>query len=1503
MASESGWETIVPSNKAEPTKDTGGWETVSKPAAKDSGIADSFKAGGEAFVRSLPATGGFWAGSAAGAAAVAPIAAPIAPAAPIVAGAIEFAGGLAGGLITSSGVAWATDRLSKLMDPEGYAQWEKTQQEHSTATTVGSFAAGFAGSSYKTAAEQAGKAWTKPIVQRATSGAAMGGLDAVQQAVTTGEVDLKTVAASAVGGALLPGANVAGKVASAIGGATAKAVMPKKEATTSVGDLPPKPPEGATPEERAAYIDKLKEIKADRDAKAPLVEAAIRNKETGEIERMGPKHDQARKDATKDTHEEGFVDDRGNFHERQVAVDQAKRSGQIPKDHVLENPPGEREGLHSGDLRKVGDERFKVSEEQPIGEPKAPVEEQKPYDSAQLTTRDDYKSAITKNEDQRIQLELLAEEAASRGDEVGVTSINEQIKTLEAEHSQLHQDIPQVKFADPSKPTWEELHEHLWQAKTVGEAFDRLSSLKELGKTKQLLLKALNQSEFIRNAKLELSNELLTYTDANGVEKNDAAGLYHSDGHKVHKVQLGKTGDVRVLLHEAMHAGTQRLLDAGNTSAAQELQRLYTEFTDHQKAKYQQALDAALKEHGALTPKEYTDLQNKHLHYGLTNVHEFVAEAFTNKKFQSMLKEIKTGERQKGTNSVWGKFVEAVREGLNIPEGARTALDDVMEHGISVVKKSKDFTAGEDLSSSLPSKLAESTSDAVAEESKIVDPRSIPNEEQFYKHATDIYERYGEDEAIKFFEAYKQNFNERSVPVPNNNQQLDDALHRINTYETKDRSEHVIGYENNTKNGVTSEDRAKWFDMRERGEELPPEAKAILNDLDAENIALVRKAKGMGLEVGAEFTSGQSRIRLFSEKEKPGWKDTIKKFFSNDTPMGDKVADQANAAIERKVYQLDDGRVIEFHRQPEDTKVLYKDEKGQTKYRDVKKGTEIWEWVDGKKQLIAHSPDLQLKVGDKIPVNKFSKSLSEGPEVGTASERRKMKLEPTIVDGKVTDIEKHSPYRYLHDAEASARIANMGLRKMVREAEFVENLKKSEMFKQVGHSPEQDLKDLPKGWVVPSNIDRIPQLRGWHFDPKTAAIIEDFAKVWDNSMWMNMTNALVKNMMLNPIPHMFNEVMHVWNARGFTGWVSPGRLGDLASSGRRAWRDVGNQTQLYRDVMREGGSLLGADPRNKGYFDTIVKQAQKDMFGTPEMERNMKGMAKKLGTTVGDLYNSIGEASQKAMWFTRDVMYMQLIHENMMNHEKRTGQKMELKDAIYEVERHMPNYRLPSEVMGSRSLSKVLRNPNVSMFSRYHYGMVKSLVNTVKDINPQNLKTPEGRQHFREGVDTMLAIGVAMGALYPLMDMIAESMFGEGAQQRRAGPYHLIEAAEKVATGEKDASALIWPVFTFNPMLLSLGQLAFNKKIFSGKQIYHPDDSIGEIASDVGEYGVKQIPQASPLISATTEDEGGGKLLARQLDIKAKSQKDLEREARAKKYQERTKKGRDTKRTKGTYTP
>ena len=1443
------------------------------------------------------ATPGVLLGARAGSAIMPPVAPFVGPLSKPIGGIV---GGIGGGILANLGIS-SLEKFADSVFGTNIAQVrEEEQQQYPYTSLFGQVAGG------------SFNPWMRPSIpstfkQAAFGGGVMGVVGAGQRAVTGGDTfDPIAVGADVVSGAF---------------------TTPTKRGLRLLGhtpvinnnkpfDIPETPPGTATPEEKTAYIDKLKAIKAERDAKAALVEA------------------------------------------------------EEPA------PP--------------------------------PVEEG-------LKTREEHKTAINNlEEDIYLKLEIDRQVAENTGDVEGLKLVEEQIKINQDKLQQLYQDIPPVEFKNPEQPTWEELHDHLWNSRSVGEAFDTLLSGPKIGgKGQRLLIRALNQSEFIRSAPLNFSKDYIKYIDKNGVEQ-DAAGLYSTD-ENIHSIKLGKEGDLAALLHESIHAGTYRLLAEGNSPAALKLKELHQEFLDRHNAEYDAALEKFQQENIAPTIGELRAFEKANRkQYGLENVQEFIAEAFTSAKFQKLLASIKSKEPSGNViGNMWDSFKNIVREGLSVPASERTAFDDAVEHGAKLIEESSGFKVEGDTTTTIPSKVTgssdertitlkdgskisintistpdafsnivrmkhgkpisliaknevgeeigrltympdggpidvsvkeqdrrkgvgtalynayeasgkelpsinsgvvisdearalrvsretkvtlaskikESISEPAAEAAEKIDPRSIPNEEAFYKHATNIYETYGEAAAIKFLEDYNTNLKERSVPVPDTPQQLDDALHKLNTFESKDKSENVVGYRENTKKGVTEEERAKWFDMRERGEELPPEGKAILDGIDAENLALVRKIKAMGGDVGDEFATGQSRIRIFGDVA-TNWKNAIKEFFDNKGGFSNKVAEQANAAIERKVFQTDDGRVIELHRQPEDVVIPGK--------KTIKKGTEIFEWKDGKKRLIGRSDNLELKRGDTFELSKLGGAPTDG--VGSTSVRRTGKFELTIVDGKVPNIEANSPYRYLHDAEASARLANMGLRKMARELELMENLKQSKLFETVGFSPDKPIKDLPKGWIVPSNIDRIPELRGWHFDPKAAAIISDFAKVWDNDLWMKLTNQLVKNMMLNPVPHMFNEVMHLWNARGFSGWVDPRRLGSFAITARQAWRDVGNQTKFYRDIMREGGSILGADPRND-LFDKIIMDAGKNILKDPELSQSVSLLAKKLGTSVIDLYNGVSKASTKAMWFTRDVMYVQYVREIMNRHEKRTGDRMELSDAIVEAERHMPNYRMPSEVLGSRGVAWTLKNPNLSMFSRYHYGMVKSLVNTLKDVNPKNLTSPEGRVHFREGIDSMLAIGVATAVVYPLMDEMAQALFGEGAEQRRAGPYHLLHAAEQVIKGKKDATALIWPVFTFNPVLLSLGQLLFNVNIFNKKELFHPDDDIEDILSDVGIYTVKQIPQVPPVMSAVSEEGGETQFIAKQLDIKAKTEKQLEQEEKAKAYQARSKKNRDTKREKNIYKP
>ena len=588
-------------------------------------------------------------------------------------------GGVGSAILTNYGIKNIYQLADSVFGTNIEATREAQQRQNPIATKSGFIAGGSL------------NPWMRPMLPKTVAGAAgMGavglGVGAGVRAVQGEKVfDPKEMTIDAVTGAFVGPTRL---------GRQALGLPPESKAPLSrEGELPTKPPEGSTPEQKQAYIDKLKTIVSEREAKIPLVETAIKNKETGEIELMGPKHNEQRKLETIDTHDQGFITEDNRFLDRKQAFEQAKRSGQIPEG---QNPTDISIGLRSEDLRIAGDKRFAITEEQPAGVPKSSVDlTQKPFDPNELVSRQDFKTAIDNKEfRQGVSLEIDMVEAERSGDIRGIAELKAEDARLTAEIEQLRKNIPDVKFADVNKPTWEELHDYLWGARNVGQAFDRLVSNNIGTPQEQLLAKLLSRSQFIRNANLEFEPNYLLYVDPQGNVKNDAIGLY--TGEDIHTVKLGKDGDIQTLLHEAIHAATLRLLIEGNSVAAKKLIQLHKEFLSKHDVEYQIKLKAFkdASPNRILTVKELNDFRKENkAEYGLTNVREFVAEAFTNKEFQNLLASIESKEPGSGvTSNLWEAFKNYVREGLNIPPGKRTAFDDVMDSGITLVEQSKQFS-------------------------------------------------------------------------------------------------------------------------------------------------------------------------------------------------------------------------------------------------------------------------------------------------------------------------------------------------------------------------------------------------------------------------------------------------------------------------------------------------------------------------------------------------------------------------------------------------------------------------------------------------------------------------------------------------------------------------------------------------------------------------------------------------------------------------------------------
>ena len=646
------------------------------------------------------------------------------------------------------------------------------------------------------------------------------------------------------------------------------------------------------------------------------------------------------------------------------------------------------------------------------------------------------------------------------------------------------------------------------------------------------------------------------------------------------------------------------------------------------------------------------------------------------------------------------------------------------------------------------------------------------------------------------------------------------------------------------KEGVTPLMQQRWNDYAEGHGTLDPHEKELFDkyyaDEQAERVKLIKYAQQKGWVLPTELDpsiAGENVARRVVHK-KAALLDKVKETLTGGNFGGFDLDIQGKpgAAMERSFFagELPTGKRI----------ILQAGGDGM-----------IYQWRDGKRTPFSRMiPGEEFKAGSKVGSTK-------------------------IKEAQMREIERHTPYTYEKDTVGVLYQRLVELRDFIRANEFISDMKSSDWFKDNAVKIEQGT-PIPKGFRRPKDIDKVPQFDGYAFKDDIASIIEDFARVHNPNALTMLSGTLIKNMMLNPLPHMINEVWHLYNARGLSGWISPPGVYRFARSGMPALKSVLTQDAFYREVLKEGGSIMSANVRNSAIMDGLFEKSLKEFAETPDFAEQAKAM----GMTPVEAYNAISKKSSVAMWTVRDMMYLQLIKEKMMY------ENMSMKEAIKEVERHMPNYRISHKVMGSRTLSLALQNPNVSVFSRYHFGLVNSIKETGADLAAIR-HGKAGVKQFLHGLDTSAAIAVAIAVLYPLQDQLAAWMSGnEDAKQRRAGPYHIFNAMADVAENRKDTASVLSSIFTFNPALQMLAQLGFNRKIYNGQPVFHPEDSGLKIAYDIAKYIVTQLPMAGQAEQAQkAEDEGFKQWEMRQLDVESPTDQQVMQ--REKQVNTRTKQG------------
>lgn len=437
---------------------------------------------------------------------------------------------------------------------------------------------------------------------------------------------------------------------------------------------------------------------------------------------------------------------------------------------------------------------------------------------------------------------------------------------------------------------------------------------------------------------------------------------------------------------------------------------------------------------------------------------------------------------------------------------------------------------------------------------------------------------------------------------------------------------------------------------------------------------------------------------------------------------------------------------------------------------------------------------------------------------------------PWIIGEATTkEIESHTNVRYHKNVVLNYMTRVNELRKIKRAISFLEGIKENPIFKEFATNQYSPIER--KGY----KSIFLPQFKGWRAEKRIADALNNFNdKMYrDENPYeiYSAVNSLLRNaIFFNPAIHIPNIGVHWLVNRGTMKWAMPSQYVKLFQTGSRAWEAVKTQNVDYQDMLRSGVNLLYHGQSGETLIDLMAKKMGEEIKSKPELA---KQLAINLGTKINPYV-----ISGKATWFVNDLAIMQAIYEDMSN-------GMSKADAISNVGKHIPNYVIPSRIMDSRAIGKLMGDSNITMFGAYHYGALKSYGEMIKSLL--------GKVPMREradAADKLAMLGITMFFIYPQADKFARWIMGdESAHFRRAGATTFPENISKLSKNEMDFAQFIQSVLTPSVGFRTLTELILNKDWLTGKKIFHH-----------GQYieGLQQVATTSvaPLAATTRIKEG-----------------------------------------------
>lgn len=443
----------------------------------------------------------------------------------------------------------------------------------------------------------------------------------------------------------------------------------------------------------------------------------------------------------------------------------------------------------------------------------------------------------------------------------------------------------------------------------------------------------------------------------------------------------------------------------------------------------------------------------------------------------------------------------------------------------------------------------------------------------------------------------------------------------------------------------------------------------------------------------------------------------------------------------------------------------------------------------------------------KIGTFKDGQKVAAGSEVKVKGQTYQLKQATT------KEIEASTNIKYNKNVIANELDQNVKLKSALRNAQYLEAVKSSPDFEKI--ATEVNKNAVPptsdgRQWRTPKLI----QFRNYYVEPKLADAMDDFAKEMGSpdglaQGMLSIQRASNRLMFLNPLPHIENVFNHFMVDKGLVGNVTsiPSTLKSLY----QAVGEVSNFGPKYMEALRTGMSMPYAQFMSEDLNSKLIAKMGYEIGMNPSY---WSSISDKLGyANPIELFKRWSDASQHALWYANDV----LTTSRMLQLQEK-GLKVE--DAIRQTEDLIPNYRVPSEILGQRWISQMFNNPLMARFGRYGYNKLDGFFSVLSDP-----LTTKGFANKAQAIDRLAMLGVYMYVLYPMFDKAWQTVTGNpNASETRSGMAQPAQAFMDTFTGQKKIGDLPLSLYTPGMPVEMPVEMATGRYMWNGQPIIRQED-------------------------------------------------------------------------------